>query len=58
MTPPRLKLPRELSNNVPSTGRRRLAKSLGEENFDVGFGWPNRDEWLRTYVNSGWVFRT
>jgi len=40
------------------TGRRRLAKRLGEEDFDVGFGWPNRDEWSRTYVNSGGVFLT
>jgi hypothetical protein len=47
-----------LGDDVPSTGGRRLAESLGEEDLDLGLGWPRRDEWSRTYVNSGGVFCT
>jgi hypothetical protein len=46
---------RELSDDVPLTRRRRLGESIGEQKIDVGFGWPNGDEWSRTYVNSGWL---
>ena len=53
-----LELARQLRNDVPSPRRRGLAESLGEQNVDLGFGWPNGDEWSRTYVNSGWVFFT
>jgi hypothetical protein len=51
-------LPRKLGDNVPLTRIGSLPESLGEEDFDVGFGWPRRDDWSRTYVNSGGVFRT
>jgi hypothetical protein len=54
----RFELARQLRNDVPSPRRRRLRERLRDQNVDLGFGWPNGDDWSRTYVNSGWVFDT
>jgi hypothetical protein len=40
----RFEVARQLGDDVPAARRRGLAESLGDQNVDLGFGWPIGDE--------------